>query len=171
MKCKFSNFNEYNPHKRERGFKQRNKCKNQCKKHKLFFECKDNTIQRDCRIYDSKMHFISLKIQAKNTRNYTIEWIQRGHWIPTLAYIEGLKWGDPKRLVHFAHFVTVSVTVDFTTHGGSHIYGLPCPSTDSLDPMDHFCTFDVSKIIPKNTYYLLYTTFNPFLVYIREYYP
>ena len=42
------------------------------------------------------------------------------------------------------------VTADFTTHGGSHIYGLPCPSVDSLDPMDYFCTFDVSKIIPKN---------------------
>ena len=42
------------------------------------------------------------------------------------------------------------VTVDFTTHGGSHLYGIRCPSTDSLDPMDHFCTFDVSKIIPKN---------------------
>ena len=41
------------------------------------------------------------------------------------------------------------VTADFTTHGGSHLYGLPCPSTDSLDPMDHFCTFDVSKIILK----------------------
>ena len=28
--------------------------------------------------------------------------------------------------------------------------------------MDYFCTFDVSKIIPKNTYYLLYMTFNPY---------
>ena len=43
-----------------------------------------------------------------------------------------------------------SVIVDFTTHGGSHFYGLPYPSADSLDPMDHFCTFDVSNIIPKN---------------------
>ena len=42
------------------------------------------------------------------------------------------------------------VTADFTTHGGSHIYGFPYPSADSLDPMDHFCTFDVSNIIPKN---------------------
>ena len=56
-----------------------------------------------------------------------------------------------------------SVTTDFTTHGRSHIYGLPCPSTESLDPMDPFCTFDVSNIIPKNTHYLLYMTFNPFL--------
>ena len=42
------------------------------------------------------------------------------------------------------------VTADFTTHGGSHLYGLPCPFADSLNPVDHFCTFDVSKIIPKN---------------------
>ena len=42
------------------------------------------------------------------------------------------------------------VTADFTTDGGSHLYGLPCLSADSLDPMDHFCPFDVSKIIPKN---------------------
>ena len=60
-----------------------------------------------------------------------------------------------------------SVTADFTTHGRSHIYSLPCPYVDSLDPMDYFCTFDVSKIIPKNTYYFLYATFKPFLVYTR----
>ena len=29
-------------------------------------------------------------------------------------------------------------------------YGLPYPSADSLDPMDHYCTFDLSKIIPKS---------------------
>ena len=57
----------------------------------------------------------------------------------------------------------------FTTHDKSHIYGLPYPSTDSLDPMDQYCTFDVSKIIPKNTCYLLYATFNPFLTYIHGY--
>ena len=62
-----------------------------------------------------------------------------------------------------------SVTADFTTHGGSHIYGLACPSTDSFDPMDHFCTFDVSKIIPKNMHYFPYMTFKPILAYIRGY--
>ena len=61
--------------------------------------------------------------------------------------------------------------VNFTTHGELHFYGLPYISVDSLDPVDYFCTFDVSKIIPKNTYYLLYATFNPFLAYIRGYYP
>ena len=60
-----------------------------------------------------------------------------------------------------------TIIADFTTHGWSHFYGLPCPSADSLDPMDYFCTFDVSKIIPKNTHYLLYANFKPFLVYTR----
>ena len=35
-------------------------------------------------------------------------------------------------------WVATTVIVDFTTHGESHFYGLPCPSADSLDPMDHF---------------------------------
>ena len=63
------------------------------------------------------------------------------------------------------------VTVDFTTYGGSHLYGLPYPSTDSFDPMDHFFTFDVSKIIPKNMHYFLYINFKPILMYIRGYDP
>ena len=63
------------------------------------------------------------------------------------------------------------VATNFSTHGGSHLYGLPCPSADSLDPMDHFCTFDVSKIIPKNMHYFPYATFKPILMYIREYDP
>ena len=41
------------------------------------------------------------------------------------------------------------VIADFTTPGESQFYGLPCPYADSLDPMDHFCSFDVSLIIPK----------------------
>ena len=80
-------------------------------------------------------------------------------------------------IMYFGHRITplashirgASVTDNFTTHGRSHIYGLPCPSVDSLDPMDYFCTFDVSKIIPKNTCYLPYATFKPFLAYIRRY--
>ena len=60
------------------------------------------------------------------------------------------------------------VTADFTTHGQSHFYGLPCISADSLDHMDHFCTFDVSKITPKNMQKLPYMYFNPFLAYIHE---
>ena len=63
------------------------------------------------------------------------------------------------------------VTADFTTHGGSHLYGLPYPFADSLDPMEHFCSFDVSKIIPKNMSYLIYTTFKPILAYIHGFDP
>ena len=58
------------------------------------------------------------------------------------------------------------VTADFTTHGESTFYGLPYPSADSLDPMEHFCNFDASKIIPKNMQKLPYATFKPFLAYI-----
>ena len=42
----------------------------------------------------------------------------------------------PSDLTHQGEYVTV----DFTTHGWSHIYGLPCPSVDSLDPMDLYYT-------------------------------
>ena len=34
-----------------------------------------------------------------------------------------------------------------------------------------FCTYDVSKIIPKNMHYLLYGIFKPILAYIRGYDP
>ena len=50
-------------------------------------------------------------------------------------------------------------------------YVLPYPSIDSLDPMDHFCSFDVSKIIPKNMHYFSYVTFKPILTYVRRYDP
>ena len=63
------------------------------------------------------------------------------------------------------------VIADFTTHGESHFYHLPCPYVDSLDLMDHFRSFDVSLIIPKNMLNFLYTTFKPFLVYIRGFDP
>ena len=71
----------------------------------------------------------------------------------------------PSDLTHYE----ASVTADFTTHGESHLYGLPCTFAYSLDPMDHFCTIDVSKIIPKITCYLSYVTFNNFLSYIHGY--
>ena len=44
-------------------------------------------------------------------------------------------------LMYFDHHVTpmtspygASIIDDFTTLGRSHLYGLPCPSLDSLDP-------------------------------------
>ena len=55
----------------------------------------------------------------------------------------------------FSKCPNIFVTADFTTHGGPHLYGLPCPSANSLDPMDHFSTFDVPNIIPKNMSYLI----------------
>ena len=51
--------------------------------------------------------------------------------------------------------MTTFVIVDFTTHGGSHIYGISCPSVDSLDPMDHFVPlmFPRSSLKKCNTYH------------------
>ena len=68
----------------------------------------------------------------------------------------GRPWNFDMEAVHEGKRNVYSVTADFTTHGGSHLYGLPCPSIDSLYPMDHFCTFDVSNIIPK-TCLIFYT--------------
>ena len=71
------------------------------------------------------------------------------------------KLHEQHSISHMKNTHITVVTTDFTTHGRSHIYGLPYPYADALDPMDHFCTFDVSKIISKNTHYLLYATFKP----------
>ena len=61
------------------------------------------------------------------------------------------KLHEQHSISHMKNTHITVVTTDFTTHGRSHIYGLPYPYADALDPMDHFCTFDVSKIISKNT--------------------
>ena len=45
------------------------------------------------------------------------------------------------------------------------------PLQNIWTPMDHFCTFDVSKFIHKITHYLLYANFKPFLAYTRGYNP
>ena len=42
----------------------------------------------------------------------------------------------------------------------------PYPAANSLAPMDHFLSFDVSLIIPKNTWKMLYATFKPTSAYI-----
>ena len=47
----------------------------------------------------------------------------------------------------------------------------PCPAADSLDPMDHFFSFDVFLIIPKNIWKMIYTDFNPIIAYIRGFDP
>ena len=54
----------------------------------------------------------------------------------------------------------------------NHIFmAFPIPPAGSLDPNDHFCSFDVSKIIPENMQNFLYITFKPFLAYIRGFDP
>ena len=45
-----------------------------------------------------------------------------------------------------------------------------CPATDSLDPMDHFLSFNVSLIIPTNLWKIIYAPFNLIIVYIHGYY-
>ena len=84
---------------------------------------------------------------------------------PLLGWTYNVFWPSyhPSDLTHQG----ASLTANFSTHGRSHIYGLPCTSTDSLDPMDYFCTFYFAKIIPKNTCYFPYVTFKPVLMYIR----
>ena len=52
-------------------------------------------------------------------------------------------------IIYFGHHVTPLTShirghlsiVDFTTLGRSHIFGLPCPSADSLNPMELYYTF------------------------------
>ena len=46
------------------------------------------------------------------------------------------------------------------------LYGLPLPATDSIDPMDHFLSFDVSLIIPKNIWKMIYASFKPISTYM-----
>ena len=43
----------------------------------------------------------------------------------------------------------------------------PCPAADSLDPMDHFLSFNVSLIIPTNLWKMIHADFILIVVYIR----
>ena len=43
----------------------------------------------------------------------------------------------------------------------------PCPAADSLDPMDHILSFDVSLIIPKTIWKMIYVDFYLITAYIR----
>ena len=47
----------------------------------------------------------------------------------------------------------------------------PCPVADSLDPMDHLLSFDVSLIIPKTIWKMIYAAFYPITTYIRGFDP
>ena len=72
-----------------------------------------------------------------------IFWVRHYKWVANLVLVRK-KYGE------------ISVIADFTTHGRSHIYGLPCPSTDSLDPMDLYYTL-ISKDNPQNLLVYTYT--------------
>ena len=51
---------------------------------------------------------------------------------------------------------------DFTTHGWSHIYGLPYPSTESLDPMELYYTL-MFQVHPQKTLIYFFTQLlNPY---------
>ena len=43
----------------------------------------------------------------------------------------------------------------------------PCLAADSLDPMDHILSFDVTLIIPKTIWKMIYAAFYPITMYIR----
>ena len=45
----------------------------------------------------------------------------------------------------------------------------PYPAADSLFPMDHLLSFDVSLTIPKNIRKMIYAAFSPITAYIRGY--
>ena len=47
----------------------------------------------------------------------------------------------------------------------------PCPAAGSLDPMDHFLSFDVSLTIPKNYIKYYIHVFSPITAYIRGFDP
>ena len=51
----------------------------------------------------------------------------------------------------------------------THCMAFPCPAADSLAPMDHFLSFDVSLTIPKNIRKVIYASFSLITTYIRGY--
>ena len=51
----------------------------------------------------------------------------------------------------------------------THCMAFPCLAADSLAPMDHFLSFDVSLTIPKNIRKMIYMAFSPITAYIRGY--
>ena len=51
----------------------------------------------------------------------------------------------------------------------THCMAFPYPAADSLFPMDHLLSFDVSLTIPKNIRKMIYAAFSPITAYIRGY--
>ena len=51
----------------------------------------------------------------------------------------------------------------------THCMAFPYPAADSLFPMDHLLSFDVSLTIPKNIRKMIYAAFSLITAYIRGY--
>ena len=51
----------------------------------------------------------------------------------------------------------------------THCMAFPYPAADSLFPMDHLLSFDVSLTIPKNIRKMIYAAFSTITMYIRGY--
>ena len=80
----------------------------------------------------------------------------------------------PRKSIHGVHLLTAYPFKDcysgfHHTRWITHCMAFPCPTADSLAPMDHFLSFDVSLIIPKNIRKMIYVAFSPITTYIHEY--
>ena len=86
----------------------------------------------------------------------------------SLDFWDGLIMYSSHRMTPLTSYIRGHLLQLIFPHQVNHTcMAFPYPSTDSQDPMDLFYTFYVYKIIPKNMLKLPYTTFNPFLAYIR----
>ena len=106
---------------------------------------------------------LELQPRGVSWSDNTIRWLVLPPVSSSLHFWDGL-------IMYFSHRIT-----PLTSNIRGHLLQLILPDMvdhtfmafpiplHSLDPMDHFCYFDVSKIIPKNMHYLLYVTFKPIL--------
>ena len=88
------------------------------------------------RVFDDDQQIIDFLTNDENFKDSVIDNeqhqdnLQSGNFMPKgVRTLEGMFDLDNK-------FRRPTVIADFTTPSRSHIYGLPCPSTYSLDPMD-----------------------------------
>ena len=74
-------------------------------------------------------------------------------------FLEEIPRLPPKRDLDFTIDVmsgSTPVIADFTTLGRSHIFGLPCPYADSLDPMELYYTL-LFQYYPQKSHVYNYT--------------
>ena len=81
-------------------------------------------------------------------------------FIPCFDYANGFLWFYWWCYSRFHHSRWITLCMAF-----------PYPAADSLDPMDYFLSFDVSLIIPKTIWKMIYADFYPITAYIRGFYP